>query len=279
MALLVAIGAGGLGLVVQERDPVALAQSTPVGATAEIRGASNRLLATAEFREGRGEVLVNLQFPNPPVLSGGHAIHINEVGRCDGPGYSTSGQIFNPFNKQHGRSNPDGSEVGDLPNVNVSTGLTSYNTNAIGATLGQGPGSLLSPNRSIVIYAGEDDQQTSPDGNPGVPIGCGVIAGVAAAQIPILRASPGVVSSPPPVAAQPSAVRSVVVQSVTQVARVSASPAVAVAPLPTPISAPVIAAQPTSSSSSGTLNGLIIAVLGVGLVGVGVMLRQRRQLH
>ena len=110
------------------------AQVPTVGASAAVRDASGRLVATADFREGRGEVLITVTFPNPPVLSGSHALHINDTGRCDPPDFTTAGNIFNPFNKKHGRQNPEGSEVGDLPNVNFSTGLTAYNTTAIGAT-------------------------------------------------------------------------------------------------------------------------------------------------
>ena len=176
----VAFAAGLLGLLVGQVPP-------PSGATANILDASGQLIATAAFREGSGEVLVTLSFPQPPVLSGAHAIHINNAGRCDPPDFASSGIIFNPFNKQHGRNNPEGTEVGDLANANLSTGLSSYNANAIGATLGAGPGSLLSPSRSIVIYSGTDDQQTAPDGNPGTPIACGVIIGSGnAAPAPIL---------------------------------------------------------------------------------------------
>jgi len=277
-----------------------LAQTSNVGASAEVRDATGRLVASADFREGRGEVLVTVTFPSPPVLSGTHGIHINDVGRCDPPDFSTSGNIFNPYNKAHGRQNPEGSEVGDLPNVNFSTGLTAYNTTAVGATLGQGAGSLLSPNRSLLIYSGEDDQKTDPDGNPGVPIACGVIeaAGATPAAAPAVAGSPAPTvivrgASPVPAqnpaaagqpgqpAAQPASSPIVVPKPVVVVSNNSASPTPLVAgTLPTPItSAPVAATQTQSSGGGGlsTLNALIIAVLGAGLIVVGWLLRQRRQ--
>jgi Cu-Zn family superoxide dismutase len=170
------------------------------GATAEVRDTAGRLLATADFREGRGEVLVTVSFPNPPVLSGTHALHITDTGRCDPPDFATSGNIFNPNNKKHGRQNPEGSEVGDLPNVNFSTGLTSYNTTAVGATLGQGAASLLSPNRALVIYSGEDDQKTDPDGNPGTKIGCGVISASSGAAPAVAAPAPAAPAAAPAVA-------------------------------------------------------------------------------
>ena len=277
------------------------AQGGNIGASSEIRDATGRLVASADFREGRGEVLVTVTFPNPPVLSGTHAIHINEIGRCDAPDFATSGSIFNPYSKAHGRQNPEGSEVGDLPNVNFSTGLTAYNTTAIGATLAQGSGSLLSPNRSILIYSGEDDQKTDPDGNPGVPIACGVIEAIGAAP----AAAPAVgAASPTPAVITRSAASPVPAQQPGQPAAQPASspivvpkPAVVVnnsPPSPTPVLAgalptplggaatPVPVAATQSSQSGGglsTLNALIIAVLGAGLIVVGWLLRQRRQMR
>jgi Cu-Zn family superoxide dismutase len=273
-----------------------------VGATSELRDATGRLIATAEFREGRGEVLITLTFPNPPALSGTHALHINELGRCDPPDFSTSGGIFNPYNKSHGRQNPEGAEVGDLPNVNFSTGLTTYNTTAIGATLGQGAtASLLSPNRSLLIYSGEDDQKTDPDGNSGVPIGCGVIeaAGAAGAVPAVSQASPSpvaVVRGASPVAqpaaspvAQPVASPAASARpAVVVVSNNSASPtAIAVGAVPTPIRAvtpasvvAVAAAQPTQGGNAlSSTNALIIAVLGAALIGLGWLLRQSRQVR
>jgi len=270
------------------------AQVPTVGASADVRDANGRLVATADFREGRGEVQITVTFPNPPVLSGSHALHINDTGRCDPPDFSTSGNIFNPFNKKHGRQNPDGSEVGDLPNVNFSTGLTAYNTTAIGATLGQGPGSLLSPSRSFVIFSGEDDQKSDPDGNPGSRIACGVIqptASAPAAAPAVSIASPVIAVPRPtlvtPVPGQPQVAQQPAVKPVSSPVAVvkpqvivngSPSP-VAIAAVPTPIG-PVVAAQTSSSSSSGglsTLNALIIAILGAGLIVLGYLLRQRRQ--
>jgi Cu-Zn family superoxide dismutase len=304
------------------RAATAFAQTPPpVGATSELRDATGRLIANAEFREGRGEVLITLNFPNPPALSGTHALHIDEQGRCDPPDFSTSGNIFNPYNKSHGRQNPEGAEVGDLPNVNFSNGLTTYNTTAIGATLGQGSASLLSPNRSLVIYSGEDDQKTDPDGNSGVPIGCGVIEAVGAAgAAPVVsQASPSAVAvvrvaSPapqPPQVGQPGQAAAPAAQAgqpgqpaqpaaqpaaspvaptrpaVVVVSNNSASPAaIAAGAVPTPIAVatPLVVAVAAQQSSQGgnslsSTNALIIAVLGAGLIGVGWLLRQGRQVR
>jgi Cu-Zn family superoxide dismutase len=277
----------------------ALAQVPPVGASAEVRDASGRLIATAEFREGRGEVLVTIIFPSPAALTGTHGLRIHEVGRCDPPDFLSAGNGFNPLNKKHGRQNPDGPQVGDLPNVNFTTGLTSYNTSAMGATLGAGATSLLGPNRSaLIIYAGEDDQTTDPDGKAGARIACGVInaapnAGVQPALSPgapkpspvPVQAAPPVVQ-PPPV--QPAPAKPVVSPTPIQAQPVVPKPVVSAVPTPSPVvvaqqplpTAPpnAVAAPQSSGGGLGTLPALIIAIVGVGLVGAGWLLRRRSQM-
>ena len=289
----------------------ALAQVPAVGATAEVRDSANRLVATAELREGRGEVLITIRFPSPPVLSGTHGIHINDAGRCDPPDFLTSGNIFNPFGKKHGRQNPEGAEVGDLPNVNFTTGLTAYNTSAPGASLAPGNASLLNPSRSLVIFSGEDDQKTDPEGNAGTRVACGVItaaagapaapgpAGAAAAASPTAtrpagpagQTAPGLASPAAGQPAQPAAqpaqppnrpANSPVVVRPPAAVNPAASPSPVVAASgPTPIVAPTpLAAPPVTSGSSGnSVTTLLIAVLGVGLLGAGYLLRRRRQLQ
>jgi Cu-Zn family superoxide dismutase len=315
----------------------AFAQAPPVGATADVRDAAGRLVATGEFREGRGEVLIVLSFAVPVGLTGTHAVHIEERGRCDPPDFLSAGADFNPFNKGHGRQNPNGPRLGDLPNVNLSNGLTSYNTSAVGATLGAGEGSLLGANRTaLVIYSGEDDQRTEPDGNSGSRIACGVITAVAPGAVPKpagvqpglaspiaspisvpagaalppapvqpapVQPAPGQPAPGQPAPGQPAPVQPVPVQpapgqpvpvkpSVSPVAAQSAVPRPVTSPVPVLATASpiVIAAAPTlpppaattatqtSGRSLGSGPALIIAVLGVGLIAAGYLLRQRSQL-
>jgi Cu-Zn family superoxide dismutase len=284
----------------------ALAQVPPVGASAEVRDATGRVLANAEFREGRGEVLITLIFPNPPVLTGTHGLRITSVGRCDPPDYTTAGPGFNPLNRKHGRQNPDGPQVGDLPNVNFTNGLTSYNTSALGGTLGAGQNSLLGPNKSaLVVYSGEDDQSTDPDGKAGTRIGCGVITAAGGASVAAQPAVPKPITSPvaaqpaqptQPAPAQPAPAKPASSPIVVQPPLVqnpavpkpgtSPIPAIAAAATPTgfvplvavPTSLPVAASAPQSGGSLGTGQALLIAILGVGLVGAGYLLRRRSQL-
>jgi Cu-Zn family superoxide dismutase len=154
----------------------ALAQSTPqpVGAVATLKDVSGNTIATAELKEDNGKVAVALALPSPSALTGKHGVHIMDVGRCDPPDFASAGNIFNPYGKKHGLLAQGGPMAGDLPNVAMP--LQRFNAPALGATLGPGPGSLFGPNgTSIVIFAGEDDGLTSPEGNAGARMACGVI--------------------------------------------------------------------------------------------------------
>jgi Cu-Zn family superoxide dismutase len=157
------------------------AQSQPAGATADVRDASGATIATAEFREGRGEVVVTLHFGTPGLLSGTHGLRVMNTGRCDAPAFVSAGDGFNPTGRSHGRQSLNGPQVGDLPNVNFTTGMTLYNTSVLGATLAAGPTSLLGSNgTALVLFANPDDQVTDPDGNAGPRVACGVITSTTA---------------------------------------------------------------------------------------------------
>jgi Cu-Zn family superoxide dismutase len=162
-------------------------QTQPGGATADVRDASGKSVATAELHEDQGKVQVALVLPSPSTLTGKHALHIMEIGRCDGPSFASAGGIFNPLGKKHGILASGGAMVGDLPNLTMP--LQRYNAPALGASLGPGPTSLLGPRgTALVIYAGEDDGLTDPEGNAGARIACGVIAGTG--QVAAAASSP-----------------------------------------------------------------------------------------
>jgi Cu-Zn family superoxide dismutase len=178
-------------------------------ATAEIKDASGQQVATAELHEDQGKVQValSLPLPTPSPLTGKHALHVMEVGRCDPPDFSSAGGIFNPFRRVHGLLSTGGPMVGDLPNLNAP--IQRYNAPALGATIGPGPASLLGARgTALVIYAHADDEQSAPEGNAGARIACGVIT--AAGRSPLdqtnTSTNPGVTFGPAPIIALGGAV-------------------------------------------------------------------------
>jgi superoxide dismutase, Cu-Zn family len=157
--------------------PLVQAQTQPATATATLRDRNGQTVATAELREMPDQVSITLTFPTNSRLTDTHAIHIHARGRCDPPEFTSAGNIFNPFGKQHGLLNPDGPMVGDLPDIVLGpTGLVRYSVAAPLATLRPGPVSLLGPGgTALVIDSGSDDNKSQPLGNAGTYIACGVI--------------------------------------------------------------------------------------------------------
>jgi Cu-Zn family superoxide dismutase len=113
-------------------------------------------------------------------------MHIHAVGTCEPGGatpFASAGGHFNPTSKQHGRLNPSGWHVGDLPNLTVdSLGNGSLTATAESLTIDSGTAALLDADGSaIIIHATQDDERTdngpSGPGNSGARIACGVFRG------------------------------------------------------------------------------------------------------
>ena len=59
------------------------------------------------------------------MAPGEHGIHIHNVGKCEGPAFTTAGGHFNPTSAHHGIHNTQDPHphVGDLPNLIVDQGV------------------------------------------------------------------------------------------------------------------------------------------------------------
>lgn len=145
------------------------------GVTAELRTPDGQVVGTATFTQESAGVRVMAQVRNLPP--GTHGIHVHEVGRCEGPDFTSAGAHFNPTTRQHGIRNPAGPHAGDLPNLDVESGGSGrMDALARDLTLGSGPTSVFDPDGSaLVIHANADDEMTDPSGNSGGRIACGVI--------------------------------------------------------------------------------------------------------
>ncbi|WP_281887359.1 superoxide dismutase family protein [Paenibacillus sp. YYML68] len=158
---------------------------------------------------------VQLQLKVSGLTPGAHGIHIHENGVCEPPQFKSAGGHFNPDGHEHGLENQQGHHAGDLPNliadargeatmelVARSLTLTADEPRSL-QNLGESrslqkadeprslqkadePRSLQNPSESrslqkqggtaIVIHEHADDHRTSPSGNSGDRIVCGVIA-------------------------------------------------------------------------------------------------------
>lgn len=108
---------------------------------------------------------------------GPHGLHVHEIGICEGPAFISSGNHFNPDDKEHGLLNEKGAENGDLPNVSASNeGEIKAKIVAPNLSFQEGKKTLRRKDgTSLIITEGPDDGMTQPAGNSGKRIVCGVI--------------------------------------------------------------------------------------------------------
>lgn len=99
----------------------------------------------------------------PPGI---HGLHLHVVGICSGPAFADAGPHWNPTNAKHGRSNPAGPHLGDLPNLTVEPDGRASAKIAIPA------GAVDADGTALIIHAQPDDGRTDPSGNSGARIAC-----------------------------------------------------------------------------------------------------------
>ena len=146
-----------------------------VPATIELRDPGGRLLANATVVDSGG---VRVRVEAAGLVAGTYAVHLHETGLCEPPDFASAGPHWNPRGRQHGRLNPEGPHLGDLPNLNVGAGGAGTIEFAIGgASLRRGDDALLDRDgAALVVHAGPDDYRTDPSGNSGARLACGVVA-------------------------------------------------------------------------------------------------------
>ncbi len=112
---------------------------------------------------------IRLELEVRSLSPGLHGLHLHQVGRCLPPDFASAGGHHNPAGRQHGRLNPAGPHLGDLPNLAV-------NDSGIGRAVltlaGAGPAPAGTPGLALVIHAAPDDEVTDPAGNAGRRIAC-----------------------------------------------------------------------------------------------------------
>ena len=126
------------------------------------------------WQDPLGVVHADLQLVGLPP--GTHGIHFHAVRRCDGD-FASAGGHYNPMNRKHGLSAPDGPHAGDSPNFSAGgdgRARVQFTTDRV--TLTAGPTTLAdSDGSSMIVHASADDQMTDPSGNSGARIACGMV--------------------------------------------------------------------------------------------------------
>jgi Cu-Zn family superoxide dismutase len=146
-------------------------------AAAAIADAAGRTVARATVRQGPGGLSVHVEAAG--LAPGTYGVHLHAVGRCEGPAFGSAGPHWNPTARQHGRDNPAGMHMGDLPNLTVGAdgrGVVAFDLSGASLTRAGTAVLLDADGAAIVVHAQADDYRTDPSGNSGARIACGVLA-------------------------------------------------------------------------------------------------------
>jgi Cu-Zn family superoxide dismutase len=145
-------------------------------ARAELHEPGGRVVARA-FVELAGDSL-RVRVEAAGLAPGVYGTHLHAVGRCDPPAFASAGPHWNPTGRQHGKDNPQGMHMGDLPNLMVGAdGKGGFEYSIAGGGFYAGAPAILfdADGTAVVVHAQPDDLRTDPSGNSGARIACGVL--------------------------------------------------------------------------------------------------------
>lgn len=143
--------------------------------SATIMDRSGNTVGTAKLYSLAGEVTLSASFDG--LSEGTHAVHLHTTGDCSATDFTSAGGHLNPAGNQHGRLNPQGAHLGDLPNAEISSegvGTVSTILRGTGATII--PQIFDADGTAIVVHEGADDYRSDPAGAAGSRVACGVFS-------------------------------------------------------------------------------------------------------
>jgi Cu-Zn family superoxide dismutase len=129
---------------------------------------------SATITAGPGNPILRIKVSGLPA--GIHGVHIHTAGKCESPGFTSAGGHLNPGGRQHGKDNPAGSHLGDLPNLTVDGHGNGELVQALSVDAATLHTQLLDADgAALVVHADADDYHTDPSGNSGARIACAVL--------------------------------------------------------------------------------------------------------
>lgn len=172
--------AAGLSLLL-----VAAPAHAAPSASAALKAPGGAAMGSATFEDGPAGVLIRLDLQG--LTPGWHGVHLHEKGDCSDAKFTSAGGHINhaPAKAPHGLLNPDGPDVGDLPNIHAGAdgkAMAEIYSPFVSVKASKGrPGLLDADGSSLVVHAKADDYLTQPIGNSGDRVACGVIGAAGAA--------------------------------------------------------------------------------------------------
>lgn len=148
------------------------APAAPLG-HAVLYFADGRPAGTAQLLAAGEGVTVAAALSGLPA--GTHAVHLHTTGKCEAPGFTSAGGHLNPAMHQHGKDNPMGAHLGDLPNVEAAAnGGAAFSVALSGSKETVLAQIYDADGTAIVVHEKADDYRTDPTGNAGTRLACGV---------------------------------------------------------------------------------------------------------
>jgi Cu-Zn family superoxide dismutase len=132
-----------------------------------LRNAGGEPVGVATLTDAAGALQLGVSVGG--LSPGPHGIHLHAEGSCTPPDFTSAGPHFNPTGRQHGRLNPAGPHVGDLPNLIVGPDSSADTTFVVAPAL------RAADRAALVVHAGADDERTDPSGNSGARLACAVL--------------------------------------------------------------------------------------------------------
>lgn len=144
-------------------------------AVSSIHSENKKIFGEIKIEELKDEIKVTTDIKGlkPDAKLG---FHIHEKGVCSGPDYKSAGDHLNPDKHEHGRPESALRHLGDMGNLVTNNQgvsrqvilLPKSNENDVKQIIG----------KAILIHEKEDDLKTSPSGNSGERIACGIIKAI-----------------------------------------------------------------------------------------------------
>ena len=153
--------------------PAAAAKTATIGQATVLNSAG---VVSGDLRLIDRGGAVELKLAVRGLPAGQHGVHLHTIGSCNAPDFASAGGHLNPHGRMHGSANPQGSHLGDLPNLVVGrSGKGSLTARLAGTRADLWPVLFDGDGTALVVHAAADDYRTDPSGNSGTRFACGVL--------------------------------------------------------------------------------------------------------